>query len=486
MRKIVTGEQVARLSNPDPFALPVWRAPVYRTPAGFVILAQLARLLGRLVRLAWRHPLAAGILTLVAVIWLDLGWATLAALAAAVIAMLVIWRWSWPASFARWVTRPARGAWRGWQYRRRWAGVLTIAGAAPWYQDRVILPVLGKVTATRYTDRVQVRLVSGQSAADFANCAENLAHGFGAMLCRVRTARSGRVVLEFVRRDALAALIPAIPIPASPDLKALPVGRREDGLPWLVRLHGTHVLVAGATGAGKASLLWGLIRATFPLMKAGLVRVLAADPKLMELAYGRAIFDTYGHYAADPAAIAAMLDQAVADMQDRAGRFAGVHRDHTPTTEDPFTVILVDEVAFLTAYQPDRTLKARIMAALATLTTQGRAVGYSVVAALQDPRKDVLTIRNLFPDRIAMRLDEPEQVDMVLGDGARDRGATCELISPDPATGAGVAFVRLEADPDPVRVRAGWVSDADIRALAAACLPEPEPAEPIGWPEVAA
>ena len=103
--------------------------------------------------------------------------------------------------------------------------------------------------------------------------------------------------------------------------------------------------------------------------------------------------------------------------------------------------------------------RAAIMAALATLTTQGRAVGYAVVAALQDPRKDVLTIRNLFPDRIAMRLDEPEQVDMVLGDGARDRGATCELISPDPATGAGVAFVRLEADPDPVRVRAGWVSD---------------------------
>ena len=148
-----------------------------------------------------------------------------------------------------------------------------------------------------------------------------------------------------------------------------------------------------------------------------------------------------------------------------------MQRDHTPTLEDPFTVVLVDEVAFLTAYQPDRKRKDRIMAALATLTTQGRAVGYCVVAALQDPRKDVLTIRNLFPDRIAMRLDEPEQVDMVLGDGARDRGATCELISPDPAVGAGVAFVRLEADPDPVRVRAGWISDADIRALAACLRP---------------
>ena len=325
--------------------------------------------------------------------------------------------------------------------------------------------MLGKVTATRYVDRVQVRLVSGQSAG--------------------RLRRPGRQPGARVRGDAVpgphrpgparwcwssSAATPwppssrPCPIPARPDLRALPVGRREDGLPWLVRLHGTHVLIAGATGAGKASLLWGLVRAMFPLMQAGLVRVLAADPKLMELAFGRVIFDTYGSYAADPAAIADMLEQAVADMQARAARFAGrAARPHSRPREHPFTVVLVDEVAFLTAYQPDRKLRERIMAALATLTTQGRAVGYCVVAALQDPRKDVLTIRNLFPDRIAMRLDEPEQVDMVLGDGARDRGAACELISTDPATGAGVAFVRLEADPDPVRVRAGWVTDADIR-----------------------
>ena len=86
------------------------------------------------------------------------------------------------------------------------------------------------------------------------------------------------MVLEFVRRDALAAIIPAQPIPDRVDLKALPVGRREDGLRWLVRLHGTHILIAGATGAGKASLLWGLVPAMLPLMRAGLVRVLAADP----------------------------------------------------------------------------------------------------------------------------------------------------------------------------------------------------------------
>ena len=481
MRRVVTGEQVAQIYNPDPFARPVFRAPVYQTPAGLILLAWLARFLIRLARLVFRHPAAPAALALLAFLWLNLGWIGVAALLGWAVLVLVIWRYYWPAGFARWVSGPARGSWRAWVYRRKWAAVMTIADLAPFYRGRIILPVLGKVTATRYVDRVQVRLVSGQSAADFAKKADNLAHGFGALLCRVRTARSGAVVLEFVRRDALAAIIPAQPIPDRPDLKALPVGRREDGLPWLVRLHGTHILLAGATGAGKASLLWGLIRAMLPLMRDGLVRVLAADPKLMELAYGRVIFDTYGHYAAHPAAIADMLDQAVADMQARAAQFAGRQRDHTPTREHPFTVIVVDEVAFLTAYQPDKTLRTRIMAALATLTTQGRAVGYSVVAALQDPRKDVLTIRNLFPDRIAMRLDEPEQVDMVLGDGARDRGAACELISTDPATGAGVAFVRVEADPDPVRVRAGWVTDADIRDMAAACLDDrPRAIEAMG------
>ena len=112
------------------------------------------------------------------------------------------------------------------------------------------------------------------------------------------------------------------------------------------------------------------------------------------------------------------------------------------------------------------------LAALATLTTQGRAAGYCVVAALQDPRKEVLNIRNLFPDKLALRLDEPSQVDMVLGDGARDRGAFCDEISPEPQTGAGVAYVRLEAEPDPVRVRAAFVSDDDIRDMAAAYTAE--------------
>jgi len=475
MRRVVTGDQIAQLRNPDPFAPPAWRSPVYRTPLAIVVIVHAARLIAALVRLVFRHPVLVTAAVIGVLMWRVTGWLGPVVLAAVTAAALVVWRWRFPSSFTRFIATPARGQWRAWHYRRRWPAVMTIARLAPLYQGRILLPVLGKVRATAYTDRVRVRLVSGQSAADFAAWAENLAHGFGALLCRVRSATPGSLVLEFVRRDALAAVIPALPTPAHVDLQALPVGRREDGQLWLVRIHGTHLLIAGATGAGKASLLWSIIRALLPAMAAGLVRVWAADPKLMELAYGRAIFDRYGRYAATPEAILAMLEDAVAAMQARAAVFAGRHREHTPTTEHPFTVIVVDEVAFLTAYLTDRTIRDRIKAALATLTTQGRAVGFCVIAALQDPRKEVMSIRNLFPDRIAMRLDEPEQVDMVLGDGARDRGATADLISTDPPTGAGVAYVRLETDPDPVRVRAAWVTDTDIRAMAAECAPGPKP-----------
>jgi DNA segregation ATPase FtsK/SpoIIIE, S-DNA-T family len=438
-------------------------------PGWIIVVVQLARVLIALVKFLARHPVLDLALAAEAYAWSLAGWPGPVTLTGTATVVLISWQVRWPVSFSRFIASPVRGKWRRWHYQRHWTAVMTVGRLSVLYRGRLLVPVLGRVSSTRFTDRVQVGLVSGQAAADFAHRAENLAHGFGAMICRVRTDRPGALMLEFVRRDALAAIIPALAITGHADLKALPVGRREDGSDWLVSLHGTRLLVAGATGAGKGSVIWSLIRAMLPLLRGGLVRILAADPKVMELAYGRAIFDTCGRYAAHPDAIVAMLEAAVTDMQARAAKLAGKQRDHAPTAEFPFVVVLVDEVAFLTAYQPERQLRERVKAALATLTTQGRAVGYCVVAALQDPRKEVMSIRNLFPDRIAMRLDEPEQVDMVLGDGARDRGATSDLISTDPATGAGVAFVRLEADPDPVRVRAAWVSDEDIQTMASQC-----------------
>jgi DNA segregation ATPase FtsK/SpoIIIE, S-DNA-T family len=315
---------------------------------------------------------------------------------------------------------------------------------------------------------VTVGLVTGQSPADFAGRAGNLAHAFGAELCRVRDGGPGTVVLEFVRADTLAAPISALPYPGVVDLSALPVGRMENGSPWLLRLLGSHVLIAGATGSGKGSVIWSAVRAMLPAILSGRVTVWALDPKRMELSFGRGLFARYADEAPD---MAGLLEAAVAEMHKRAAEFGGVTRTFIPSAAFPFLVVLIDELAFITAYQPDRDLRKRAEAAIATLTSQGRSVGVCVVGALQDPRKDVISLRNLFPTRVALRLDESDQVDMVLGDGARDRGALADEISPLPATGAGVGYVRLEGSPDPVRVRAAYVADDDIRAMAAVASP---------------
>ena len=124
-------------------------------------------------------------------------------------------------------------------------------------------------------------------------------------------------------------------------------------------------------------------------------------------------------------------------------------------------------MGFLTAYQPDRKLRERFNAALARVLTQGRAVGVLVVAAVQDPRKETVPLRALFPTRIALRLDEPSQVDLVLGDGALSKGAACHEIPADEATGAGIAYITSDGDPIPRRVRAAYVSDVDITAMVA-------------------
>jgi hypothetical protein len=63
---------------------------------------------------------------------------------------------------------------------------------------------------------------------------------------------------------------------------------------------------------------------------------------------------------------------------------------------------------------------------------------------------------------VGLRLDEPSQIDMVLGDGAREQGARCDRT---PMSLPGVGYVRVDGVREPTRVRAGYVTDEDIAAM---------------------
>ncbi len=149
-------------------------------------------------------------------------------------------------------------------------------------------------------------------------------------------------------------------------------------------------------------------------------------------------------------------------------------RQHFPTVAEPLILLVVDELAALTAYQTDRKIAAEMNQLLGQILSQGRAVGVNVVAAVQDPSKDTVALRQLFPTRIGLRVAEASQVDMVLGAGARNAGALCDQI-PDRLPGIG--YVMEDGHVDPLRVRAFEVTDGDIDALAEQYAPSPSNGE---------
>jgi S-DNA-T family DNA segregation ATPase FtsK/SpoIIIE len=244
-------------------------------------------------------------------------------------------------------------------------------------------------------------------------------------------------------------------------LSAVPVGITDTHQWWRVPVLGHHLLIAGATGAGKGSVLWSLIVGLAPSVKTGQVRLCVVDPKGgMELGAGAALFTAFSHDATDTTLD--VLRALVTVMSARANRLRGHSRLHTPTPSEPLFVVIIDEIAALTAYVIDRKIRAEIEHLLGLLLSQGRAVGISVVAAIQDPSKDTLPVRQLFTVRVGLRLTEASQTAMVLGQGARDGGAECELIAD---TTPGVGYVMIDGTAQPQRVRAFHVTDPDITDL---------------------
>src|SRR3954464_5212963 len=116
-------------------------------------------------------------------------------------------------------------------------------------------------------------------------------------------------------------------------------------------------------------------------------------------------------------------------MRARTAEYAGRVRSHVATIEEPLHVVMVDELAALTAYNPERDLQRRAEMAINLLCSQGRAPGFVVFACLQDPRKEVIPSRGLFTQMIGLRLKDLSESAMVLGEDAVRSGANCHRIS---------------------------------------------------------
>ena len=474
---VMRPDQYSRWVDPAPLEverprLPWWTMVPRKLllAASPIILVAVVTAVGIFVaRRVWRYPLF--LIGAAVLVGLGVGgsWWDPVKVLAALGGLCGLWAWQHPDSFTRTLLRQARSEWRrAVVYAWPWQRVMLFSELTKHTGHglhRVHYPRIRRVRADGWRDRVSVKLLHGQCAATYAAHAEELANSFGARACRIRVDKPRRIWLDVIHADPLAGPV-RVPVLAAPgtsvDLARVPIGRTETGRPWVLRLADRHVLVAGVSDAGKSSVMWAVLRALAPWIRCGLVQVFGIDPKGgMELGRAPGLFHklvcSNGAEAVELLEAVAILTRQRAEALRKQGT-----RKWTPASGQPFVVLIVDELADVIAYQPDNGLRKRANVALQSVLSQGRAPGVCVIGQLQDPRKAIIDFRHLFPVRIAMRLDEPEQVDMVLGDGVRQRGATAHEISEDTP---GVAWAKLDGRRDPDRARAFHSTDADLDEL---------------------
>jgi S-DNA-T family DNA segregation ATPase FtsK/SpoIIIE len=450
----------------------------------FGLLWLLVKALVWCVRQAVTHWRTSLTVLVVGAWWHWLGWLSLVVLVGAVVVSLVVWRLVDLPSCDRWAGRYLRAWWRRWTvYAVKLPGWLhscglsvrddavpvevtvNLIGRRKVRRDRgaaaVQLPSVLGVRSGPSWDEVRVRLVPGQKPEDYDEAARALASACHVARCQVRELQPHVVSIDFQRRNLLADAVTCRPIcDGEVDVRRVWSGRTEYGQDWHVSLAGGHTLVAGSTGAGKNSVMWCPLVSIAPAIRDGLVRVSGIDPKGMELAYGRRIFTRYAVTGADALGV---LDELVAAMDARKAEFAGRVRSVPISTAHPLEILEFDEIGALTKYT-DRKTREAITERVALLTTQGRALGFTVRGYVQEPTKDTVPVRDLFPRRICLRVAAKSHVAMVLGDQAYERGAWANRIG---ESEAGVGYVFGEGVREPLRVRAGWVPDETIKALEA-------------------
>jgi S-DNA-T family DNA segregation ATPase FtsK/SpoIIIE len=401
----------------------------------------------------------------------ELGWTATGGILGGTAAGLCAWYRSHPDSFD-YLAAPRMRAWR-----RRWSVYLgprwnNALRACDLYtthrktgEER--FPRVTKVRAySPSVDTLFVRLVPGQHLRQFEARLPELTETLKVERIGLERVKPGVIGLVIERSEPFTEVIDAPDLPHDADavnLTDLYLGETEFGEDWRLPIRGQHIFGAGATGAGKNSIVTSILRGIAPLIRDGLVRLWICDPKQLEFAKLREI--AY-RYADDGDTCRDLVDEYVEDMQATQRLFAGNGvRKLAMSRETPFNLLILDELGALLAYG-DGTVARDLRKKLSLVGSQGRVTGHSMIGLVQELTKDTVPVRELFTIRVCLRVTSEAHVDMVLGERARLRGALADEI-PNVEDTAGIGYVIRQRSRAPMRVRAAYVNDAELDELVA-------------------
>ena len=237
-----------------------------------------------------------------------------------------------------------------------------------------------------------------------------------------------------------------------------------------------HLLIAGATGAGKSVFMNTLILSLLYRFSPDEMQFIMVDPKVVEFSAYNTLPHLICPVITDPARVPSALRWAVFEMETRYQTLAAVgvknlesfnNRKKKPNepTEDsngnpipdklPFIVVIIDELADLMM-----VAKADIETSIARIAQKARAVGIHLVIATQRPSVNVITgvIKANFPTRIAFQVTSNVDSKTIL-----DRKGAEQLL------GRGDMLFNPPGTSNLMRIQGAFVPDEDIENVVEHC-----------------